>query len=601
MTPVIQRRVKYAGHGKTVNKSGIKVSGIKFDINALNLMCRYVMSDNKKIRRSQLIKMRNVIEIMDMAEYTNKPQLLERIEFVRKALYGRIEKNLSDPGILLRYVSGGLMEDDIDTDIRPLNNDEIDWMNETISGCLKFAFIHDDIETGLELFTQFKAADYRSREEIVEKIEIFNTKLQNKFRQAKLQSAHEEMFTLKDGEFESVVRDVYDDTTNPSMVLYTGVQGFNEMLGGGFTGGRVYTLLGLPGEGKSMTMLDMAYQIKQHNKGLKPKDPTKIPCVAVLTMENSVRETVQRLFAIVTKGESMANYDIEQVIRMLKEEGELYISDDSPINIIIKYVPAMSVDTSYLYTLTEDLEDEGYEVIFMVQDYLKKIRSTERYDDIRIECGQIVDEMKAFATIKDIPVLTASQLNREAVKSIDENRKKNGADSVRLIGRNNIGESMLILDNSDAVFMIAPEYAQDGKYLGIQRVKNRMYASDRTIIYQPFEPNSPALVQDVGGAPMFKETMNEMVNVPSPKTQHKINNVMNFDDLVVGNNKDDDLFAETMMTPNISRAAMARQDGLIHVVTFRSEASQVEPDGYLKQPRLISPVTFTRPRETRLA
>ena len=553
------------------------------------------MSDNKIIRRSHLIKMRNVIEIMDMAEYVNKPQLLEKIEFIRKALYGRLEKNLGDPGILLRYVSGGLMEEDLGVDTTPLNNDEIEWMNETISGCIKFAFIHDDVDRGLELFTKFKAADYRSREEIVKEIEIFNAQLQTKFRQARLQSAHEEAFTLKDGEFENVVTDIYEQTINPSMTLYTGMQGFNEMLGGGFMGSRVYMLFGLPGEGKSMTMLDLAYQVKQFNKGFKTKDPTKIPCIVLLTMENSVRETVQRLFSIVTKGESMADYDVEQVIRMLREEGELFLSDESPINIIIKYAPAMSVDSSHLYTITEDLEDEGYEVIFFIQDYIKKIKSTTvRTEELRVELGAILDEFKAFATIKDIPVLSASQLNREAMKLVDDNRKKSGSDSVRLIGRSNIGESVLLLDNADGAFVLTPEYTATGKYLGISRHKKRYNASDRDIIYQPFEPNSPTLVTDVGGAPAFKETMNEMVNVPSPKAQHKINNVMSFDDLVTNNNKNG-IFADTTMTPNINRGvAMERHndEGLAQVISFRNE-NRVQHDGYY-----IVPMGFRKKEES---
>lgn len=586
LSPVIQRRVRYSGQGKTVNKSGRKVSGIKFDINALNLMCRYVMSNNKAVRRSQLMKLRNVIELMDMAEYINQPQIVNKIEFIRKVLFGRIEKNLNDPDILLRYVSGGIMEDDIEVDLTPLTTDEINWLHDTLSGCLKFSFINDDVDLGLELFTKFKSADYRSREEIVDQIERFTAQLQNKFRQAKISSAHEEIFSLKDGEFEPMIRDIYDQTINPSMTLFTGVTGLNEMLGGGLMGGRVYTLFGLPGEGKSMTMLDIAYQVKQYNKAFKTKDPTKIPCIVILTMENSVRETVQRLFSIVTKGESMSEYDIDQVIKMMREEGELFISDESPINILVKYEPAMSVDTSYLYTLTEDLEDEGYEVILMVQDYLKKIRSTERYDELRIELGQVVDEMKAFATIKDIPVLTASQLNREALKLVDDNRKRNGSDSVRLIGRSNIGESTLILDNSDAVFLLTPEYTQSGKYLGISKVKNRVNTTGRDIIYQPYEPNSPALVTDLGGTPMFKETMNEMVTVPSPLTQqHKISNVADFDSFMIGNNNDD-LFADSIMTPQISRANIMRHEELIQPVTF---LNRQEHNGYL-----MSPVTFLK-------
>ena len=85
---------------------------------------------------------------------------------------------------------------------------------------------------------------------------------------------------------------------------------------------------------------------------------TKIPCICLLTQENTVEETIQRLFNIAT-GFDMKEFDVEQVIQMLRNDGELYLTGDNPIDLIIKYKPNRSVDTGYLYTLVEDLEDEG--------------------------------------------------------------------------------------------------------------------------------------------------------------------------------------------------------------------------------------------------
>ena len=204
---------------------------------------------------------------------------------------------------------------------------------------------------------------------------------------------------------------------------------------------------------------------------------------------------------------------------MLREEGELYLTDDSPIDIIIKYKPSNSVDTSYLYTLTEDLEDQGLEVIAMFQDYIGRIRSTEYYQDTRLEYGAITDEFKTFAEIKDIPVITVAQLNRDASKHIDEARNKSQSDLVRLIGRSNISESMLILNNIDAGFLIAPETTQDNeKYLGIQRIKIRYDAGTMEFIYQPFNKNNTLkLMEDFNGIALYKQTMKESLYPNGPK------------------------------------------------------------------------------------
>ena len=41
------------------------------------------------------------------------------------------------------------------------------------------------------------------------------------------------------------------------------------MLGGGFEKGRVYSFFGLPGEGKTVTLENLMYQIWKYNKGFK--------------------------------------------------------------------------------------------------------------------------------------------------------------------------------------------------------------------------------------------------------------------------------------------------------------------------------------------
>lgn len=267
-------------------------------------------------------------------------------------------------------------------------------------------------------------------------------------------------------------------------------------------------------------------------------------------MENTVRETVERLFNVASTPDNIVNYTPEEVINLFQTQGELYLNDASPIDIIIKFVPDNSVDTSYLYTLAEDLEDDGYEMICLVQDYVKRIRSINHTGDIRLDLGSIVNEFKVFAAIKDIPVISASQLNRDATKHIDEGRKANRADLVRLLGRSNIGESMLMLENIDCGFILAPEFDKDGmKYMGLQRMKIRYRAGDRDHIYQPFTPGNMAkYVEDYDSpVPVFKETM--QMNVPHTdmngirQSEYHTNNIVNLDgDIKLRVDEEDDSF-----------------------------------------------------------
>lgn len=194
---------------------------------------------------------------------------------------------------------------------------------------------------------------------------------------------------------------------------------------------------------------------------------------------------------------------------MLRTTGELYMTGDNPIDLIIKYQPNRSVDTSYLYTLTEDLEDEGYEVICMLQDHVKRIRSSSGNPDLRLELGDVINEMKTFAIIKDIPLITDSHLNREGAKVIDQSSTRSKMDLTRMLGKSNIGESMLMLDNVDLGIILNKEYDSEGnEYMVFKNIKERVQTF-RNYICQPFHKDNPIkLIEDFYSTiPVFRESL----------------------------------------------------------------------------------------------
>ena len=519
----IQRRMKYNSRGHTVNKSNIKLN-MNFNISTLEIMASYSVSENRNIRRSQLMQMRNLFAMLDENLYIVDHNKNRYFNFIIKALEGRLEKNIKDSDILDKFINGGFIEDDSEnseeqihiSQLKILSNPEVEWVSSTISESLKYSYINNDMNELYELLVKFRASDYSSRGEIVRLIEDEIVKVNNLFRKAKSEQSHEVTFSLKDGIFEDSMREIHENVTNPSCRLYTGMQGFNELIGGAFETTRVYMLLGLAGAGKSFSLLNIAKQLKTNNKHYRPKDPTKIPVIVLLTMENTVQETVARLFEITT-GQDMRKVDVETAIEMLKKDGEMYIADDNPIDIIVKYVPNRSVDTSYLYTLAEDLEDEGYEMICLIQDHVKRIRSIERTPDIRIELGNVINEFKTFAMLKDCVVITNGHLNREAAKSIDDGNRTNKGDLIRMIGRANISESMLMIDNLDVGIVIQQEYDEKGnKYMGFKRIKERIKCNPNfNIVYQMFKsPDSLELIEDLDKrVPLHKDTLKGDVNL----------------------------------------------------------------------------------------
>ena len=581
-----ERRSRYDVKGPSFAKD--KQLNLNLDIRTLDIMCKSLVTDNQAIRRGQLINLRNLIYLINPENYVNDTEKVKRVNFIKKGIEARLINNLTDPYMILTHINGGILDDSIINldEFRGLTGAEIQWMNDMVSEALRFTHVYNNVDHLYDLCSRIKASDYSSKAAIVQEFEKTINNIQNDFRRSKNENSTEIMFSLRDEYFEDIMHDTYNTLSSPRRKLVTGMQGMNEMLGGGFENGRCYVYFGLPGEGKSSVILNMIYQIKKHNRDYRTKDPTKRPCIVLLTMENTVTESVERLFGMATGMDSMTTLSPENAIRALREQGELFLSDISPIDIIIKFKPSNSVDTSYLYTLTEDLEDQGLEVIAMFQDYIGRIRSTERMSDTRLEYGLIVDEFKTFAEIKDIPVITVAQLNRDASKHIDEGRKSSKSDLVRLIGRSNISESMLILNNIDAGFLIAPEITQEKeRYLGVQRIKIRYNAGDREFVYLPFVGNTLKLVEDIGGIAVYKTTMRSEstfgMNMNGvPQSGYQTNVIMDLGQIAITSENENNVFSAQVMSNPLDDLASKQGDTTLKLIKpmtfFDKDGSEID-------------------------
>lgn len=534
-------------------QNDLKPIKLNLDLMTFDILCRYTLQSNSIVRMEHLVNLRKLISILDYSTYENDPEKVKRVNFILRALQARLDENINDRDIVLTYINGGLtfQVDFLDYNRLDLSKNEILYVNKMISETLQWQFIYNKIDDIQDICTRFKTSDYSTRGNIVNEFEGMVDELKNEFRRSKVNDNSVDMtFSLRAGRFESAVTDTWNMITNPSRRLITGMQGLNEMTGGGFESGRVYMLLGTSGVGKSITLLNLIYQMKKFNCNYKTKDPTKTPCIVLLTMENTVVETITRLFDLVVEGShGMANYSVEDVIKMLREQGELVLNDSSPIDIVIKYKANKSVNTSYLYSLCDDLEDDGYEVICLVQDHVKRIRSIYSNTDLRLELGDIVNEFKVFAAEKDIPVITNSHLNRDAARILEDAARKSNQDAGKLLGKSNIGESMLMIDNLDCGIIITLDFdKEENRYMTFNLIKMRD-KTNRTYIAQPFNRGSTIrLIEDVGGIPQFKESIhtapeikrNSIIKVSGASTMAN-----NIDDVIDINEKDrnDNAFA----------------------------------------------------------
>lgn len=557
------------------NKSSAKPIKLNLDLMIYDILCRYILQSNSMLRMEHLVNLKKLMSIIDYSTYENDPEKVKRVNFIMKALEARLDNNINDRDVILTYINGGLTFkiDFLDYNHIDLSKDEISYVHNLVSETLRYQFIYNSVDDIQDICTRFKTSDFSTRGQIVNEFESIIDNMKNEFRRSRVNDNSIDMtFSLRDGQFQNAVTDTWNLITNPSRRLITGMQGLNEMTGGGFESGRVYMLLGTSGVGKSITLLNLIYQMKRYNTHYKPKDPTKTPCIVLLTMENTVVETITRLFDLVISGShGMANYDVNDVINMLRTQGELVLNDSSPIDIVIKYKANKSVDTSYLYSLCDDLDDEGYEVICLVQDHVKRIRSIYGNSDIRLELGDVVNELKVFAAFKDIPVITNSHLNRDAARILEEAARKANQDAGKLLGKSNIGESMLMIDNLDCAMIITLDFdKEENRYMTFNLIKMRDKTS-RIYIAQPFNPDSTIrLMEDMGGIPQFKESIHTTPDIkranPIIKMSGASSMYNNINDVIDINEED------------------------IKDNAFSKQSYSLEPDSF--RPTIVKPIEF---------
>lgn len=480
----------------------------------LDLICSYIVSENRNIKMKGYKVIKELFDIINLNDYKSDSDI-ERIDFIRFGLDARIKFGLTDSKEVWDYIisKDTSHSGNYNINFQEMSNKDVEYVNSMVSNLLDTATFSSYIHRFADISKAFDNATAYEKASIVSKWKEYVADCNNHIRNNKIINPEQEFVCLRDGIFEDYARDTYSYVTNASSKLATGMVGMNYLLGGGFENGRVYGFFGLQGEGKSLTLLNLGLQMKLFNRKFKTKDPTKQPAIVYLTLENTKRETFTRLFSMTT-GHRMSEVGADEGIEMMRNNG-LVINDDNPIDLIIKYEPSNSIDTSYLYDLADTLAESNYEVICFIVDYINVIRSIDRFSasEERLRLGSVINEMKTIASDMDIPIITAGQLNREANKKVDEAREKGNLNLLSCIDRSNLGESMLILNNLDGAFIIAPSNISriGEKYLSIKLVKHRFEPYTKPLnycygIYHPYDNiDSINLTCDVGlKEPLFK-------------------------------------------------------------------------------------------------
>lgn len=474
----------------------------KFPKSILNLFIGYSLyPDTSKVSKMDLSNLYKLLKMTDERSYEFDVSMYARLELAKKILEARIEKGLYSFDAIMSYCN---IENDVENNklinninsFTNLTESEIKYITRAVTDRLQYAFILLYKEIILNEFLKIDTGEFTSYKEVVSEVKEQCAQLLNDIRKADA-ATMKKSFSLKEGIFEELVTSAVSSITDPGTALVTGVQMLNDMLSPGYMPGRLYIWLGISGSFKSLMLLMSCYWIKKYNK----IETTKTPTVLYITTENSIDESIIRLFNMSTTCGDIRQYLPEEVAGMMRDSGGLTL-DDGDTDIVMQYYNNFEISTGDIYNIVDDLEDNNREVIAVVVDYIKRIRSISPTIDERIRLANVSNELKDLSVNLKIPVITAQQINRAGNMALDNASETGKEDLARFLGRGNIAQCWDIIENSDwcGILNIEVEKSSNIKYLTVKEIKKR-YKSMTNITYfnQPFvDVDSIQMVEDVG-------------------------------------------------------------------------------------------------------
>ena len=500
---------------KILNTKNIKLIPlkIKFDITRLDMIISFLYKPSVLRTRKTLANIYKLFQNLDDELINGNPDLMARIWIINTTLRGRLEEGFENDENLMQFCFDQVDCDEFKrktlTEIlenKKISYDESKYIVRTIDDTLEFGYVVTIKEIVQEIINQIDDGEYKTYKEVSDDLyTIGNAIINIKRKTASLGS--DQTFSLDTDEFDEVIEDSLQKLKDRNKIFITGIQRLNTLLSPGYLSKRLYTYLAFPGKGKSTILLKSALDIKRYNGGIQTKDPEKRPAVLMLTLENDIPETIERIYNMAVDGDDIRNYTAKQIKRKFRKKGQLELTKENNIDIIIKEYKNRELDTNDLYTIINDLEDDGVEVIALIVDYIKRIRPAERADSEKAELKNISNELKELAKYFDIPVITAQQLNRSGAAVVDAALQAKKEDVTRLVGRDSIAGAWEIIENSDFCCIINPEVKSDtGElFLTFKLLKRRYRSSEeneslRRLEYfnQPFEPgNEIRLLDDI--------------------------------------------------------------------------------------------------------
>ena len=362
-----------------------------------------------------------------------------------------------------------------------LPEDDLEYITNSLDQNLKFSYILDVKDNLIELTNDIETSSYTDFPNLLSQYRDLITGIMNFFRRTDSSSMTNEIVHTGDPTFLDILYDTYEAIRNPASALQTGWQALNSALGprGGFQNKNLYCLHANTNSFKSAMLLHISRMIKEYNASRvidEFKRTGKIPTILHISMENDNDEDNERLYKTVVKKDLGKCTSREELNQSWEHNfGNTNGEEENPIDISFLHVDARSLSVDEIDIIIENLEEEGYRVIACVVDYLGLIkpRLEDMGKDNRLQLKNIADDLLSLAKNRDIPVITAHQINRSGGAVLTNLKNQGGVNAISQMTNEFIGESYGIEQAVSWSAFIDIEIHGEDRWLMFKRNKSR--------------------------------------------------------------------------------------------------------------------------------
>ena len=454
---------------------------VKFDVDLLNTLIKYVRCEY--VGQTALSQLRKFIKYLDIDSYEYEEAIYPRLKTLDILTKAISEDGIRDDTLLRthikeQYSSGIDIIDQVGFDKNQLSSTECDYVTNAVRVRVQTIAITIKKNKLLDTLEKIDASSFTpSYAELVEDVRKQMTELITELQVTDNDQGLLKEFAFSMDEAAALIDRIVKKAKRPASILQTGIRQLNSILSPGFQSGRMYCFLGGSGKFKSGTLLNIAEQIRRFNPQIPAYENGMRKCILFITLENSIEETVERIYDMYceTNG-NMRDDDTQQVIDALRNNGGYDFTATSGIDIFMKYAGNLEINTGEIHVYIKELKEKGYVPICIILDYIKRIDSVHNSNgDERIRMSFVAKELKAIAQYYEIPMITAMQLNREGNSIIDAAMRESKQDVARFVGSSSIGNAWDIIEDSDWVCLINPEIqiSTGQKFLTFKRLKIR--------------------------------------------------------------------------------------------------------------------------------